>query len=449
MTQYAKPSLVATTDDGVSLSTKFNGAVNAVYSTSSGSTTPPSPVEGQQWIDTTNIGGSPSTVTVKTYLSSSWRTMGTLNITSGVYTVTGGFSAAGGALTGPLTLPDGTVSAPSLTFTGDMDTGIYRVGGGQLAITGDGVIQMGFRSVAAGGPYMAGNLTLTSGDLYIGVDKTVNYSGGAYHGRASVGHFFHYVRSDYRMYWSGTDGAWRWQRGGPAFATTDMTLNNGYLSIPLDFTCQHATASGTVQAGYIVSTGQVRAKGGVSYADTGDLSHIFSFGWDSGSGIPIFVDATAVGYMMRGGNVRYMTMADWGGTWSLNVQQVDSNGAIFFPTATYSDGRLKENVRATSVDALAAVLASPVMEFDFNERGLEKTHRKDPHVRIGLIADSLQIPEAVLTPTVEQDPEQCRAIKMDAIIPYLMRSIQQQQDIIKGLEAKLSKLESSVNATKA
>jgi hypothetical protein len=47
-----------------------------------------------------------------------------------------------GAMTAPLQLPDGTAALPALTFSGDTNTGAYRVGANSLGFSTDGVNRM-------------------------------------------------------------------------------------------------------------------------------------------------------------------------------------------------------------------------------------------------------------------------------------------------------------------
>lgn len=126
MTQFAKPSLDATVDDGVILASRFNGAMNALYSGHSGAAAPPTPTEHMVWTDTSAITGAPPTIVYRLYSGGAWRPLGSLNLTTGVYTPTGSFTSAGGNVTGPINFPFGTALAPSVTFNGDNDTGLFR-----------------------------------------------------------------------------------------------------------------------------------------------------------------------------------------------------------------------------------------------------------------------------------------------------------------------------------
>lgn len=60
-----------------------------------------------------------------------------------------GLPRTGGALTGPLQLPDGSAGTPSLTFTSDSDSGIYRVGADVYAVVLGGVPRVQFSATNA------------------------------------------------------------------------------------------------------------------------------------------------------------------------------------------------------------------------------------------------------------------------------------------------------------
>jgi hypothetical protein len=148
VTQFAKPTLVATTDDGVTLATKFNGAMGALFSSHGGASAPPSPQEGQPWLDTSGATASPPVVRFKLFQSGAWWTLGTLNLQTGVYTVSGALSTGGGILTGPLLFPSGTANNPGIAFSGDENTGIWRPGADlmEFAVGAQGVMRLQTRS---------------------------------------------------------------------------------------------------------------------------------------------------------------------------------------------------------------------------------------------------------------------------------------------------------------
>ena len=125
---------------------------------------------------------SPTTATQIGYLS---------NVTSDVQTqINGKLSLTGGTLTGPLTLPDGTSSMPSLNFAGYPGTGLSATGGvlaldtnasPAITINQDGNVTINQASsgttltVTGGGASISGNLTIPSGTGIITTDAiTIN-----------------------------------------------------------------------------------------------------------------------------------------------------------------------------------------------------------------------------------------------------------------------------------
>ena len=79
---------------------------------------------------TTFALGTPSTITASTTNS--------VTGTTHTHDITGFLPLSGGTLTGTMLFPDGTVSAPSIAFANDIDTGIYRKTTNTLAITTGG-----------------------------------------------------------------------------------------------------------------------------------------------------------------------------------------------------------------------------------------------------------------------------------------------------------------------
>lgn len=81
-----------------------------------------------------------------------------------------GLSSAGGTLTGPLLLPDGTAAAPALAFANDPDSGLIRNASGYQQVVLDGVPSYEYSKLGRlniGISYLAGGPTLSSTDAYI------------------------------------------------------------------------------------------------------------------------------------------------------------------------------------------------------------------------------------------------------------------------------------------
>jgi hypothetical protein len=108
-----------------------------------------------------------------------------------------------GAMLAPLQCTSGTVSAPGLTFSGDTDTGLYRLGANHFGVTVGGVLKTQWRSpngieatgssAGAGGVFTGGatghgatgTSSAASGHGFFGTGGTA--AGAGVYGLASVG----------------------------------------------------------------------------------------------------------------------------------------------------------------------------------------------------------------------------------------------------------------------
>jgi hypothetical protein len=114
---------------------------------------------------------------------------------------------------------------------------------------------------------------------------------------------------------------------------------------------------------------------------------------------------------------------------------VRDDGYLYSASAwSGSDLRLKENI--TDLDnGLDKILNLKARKFDFID-GFKNQY--------GFIAQELQevIPDAV---SVFQEEDEMLAIKMDFIVPHLVKALQESHEIIKDLEARIVTLESKIN----
>jgi hypothetical protein len=108
-----------------------------------------------------------------------------------------------------------------------------------------------------------------------------------------------------------------------------------------------------------------------------------------------------------------------------------------------SDQKLKTNISNTDVNSLSIVNSIGLKKFDWTDEGLKYNllQEKDRSVKIGLIAQELEqaIPEAIIKVKDQKDVETL-LLKRDAIIPYLIGAIQQQQQQIDQLQAQVAAL---------
>ncbi len=104
----------------------------------------------------------------------------------------------------------------------------------------------------------------------------------------------------------------------------------------------------------------------------------------------------------------------------------------------------------------AGTTAAALVEYDWTEEGLTHARRAPDRqrVKIGVVAQRVQqqIPEMVLHQPEQAATETMGAtpatwnIKPDEAVPYLIRAIQQQQDLIVALTARLETLEAATSA---
>lgn len=139
MTQFSLPTLVATVDNGATLSDKFNNAIAALYSNHEGASPPPNPVDGMLWADNVNQSNAAApSIALKFFENGSWYRLGEISLTSALFTTSGGVSKAGDSMLGPLTFPVGSAANPSIRFTGALATGFYSGGANSIRVSING-----------------------------------------------------------------------------------------------------------------------------------------------------------------------------------------------------------------------------------------------------------------------------------------------------------------------
>jgi hypothetical protein len=128
-----------------------------------------------------------------------------------------------------------------------------------------------------------------------------------------------------------------------------------------------------------------------------------------------------------------------------NIVRSTDNAAVAWNPP--SDERLKKDMKPTPVDALTAVQSLEVVEFQWNYTGLPDGAfgRPEPsaHVNIGFVAQQIQkfAPDAVSARPMAGLEGGLYSVDNGALVPYLVRAIQQQSEIIAALESRLSALE--------
>lgn len=146
-----------------------------------------------------------------------------------------------------------------------------------------------------------------------------------------------------------------------------------------------------------------------------------------------------------GGGPKGARVECWSGAWdamsfamsggSLNVSSdLGTSGYYFIPTGSFSDARLKTDIRDTKVDALAAICAIPVRRFKWNAEGKKLMPGAGP-VACGLVAQELEetVPTAIGTVPLADN---MRHILDRHLTPYFVRAFQQLAARVAQLEDK-------------
>jgi hypothetical protein len=108
---------------GAAVRSDLNGALAAIVSNNSGATEPGTMYPYQWWADTTT-----GLLKLRNSANNAWISLRELD--------------------GTLTLEDGTAAAPGLAFTSDLNTGLFRVGADQVAITTGGTSRLAVSTTA-------------------------------------------------------------------------------------------------------------------------------------------------------------------------------------------------------------------------------------------------------------------------------------------------------------
>ena len=115
----------------------LNDALAALVSTSSGATAPTTTFANQLWYDTAN-----DKLKIRNEANSGWIEIVSINQSTGVLTTIAGTVIDTPTITGAATFAAGTVSAPSITTTGDTNTGVFFPAADTVAVTTSGTERM-------------------------------------------------------------------------------------------------------------------------------------------------------------------------------------------------------------------------------------------------------------------------------------------------------------------
>jgi hypothetical protein len=168
----AQHDYVIANGTGAAVRSDLNGGIAAIVSNNSGATEPGTMYAYQWWPDTTT-----GLLKIRNAANNAWVTVGTLASAN-----LGLLPVAGGTMTGALAVTAGTAALPGIAVSGDLNTGIFSAGSDQLAISTGGTGRLAFSNTAvtSGLPFdvplgAVGTPSLTfTGDLNTGI-----YSPGA------------------------------------------------------------------------------------------------------------------------------------------------------------------------------------------------------------------------------------------------------------------------------
>jgi Chaperone of endosialidase len=214
-----------------------------------------------------------------------------------------------------------------------------------------------------------------------------------------------------------------------------MALNAGTVS---------ASGGLNVAGQFSVQGFVLTASGGYLYSTSGFMAPVLRFSSSllNPGAIPLVGDIANMAFASAPGSP---TGIAFQGTNAANTV------AYFVWTDAGSDIRIKENIAATQVDALAAILSIPVRQFDFRQAALNAMRPKggarlttaDYHVPIGLVAQEVMgiIPDmdVVVTQPEGHDPalpSDLHAIVLPNAVPFLIRAIQQLEMRVRDLEGR-------------
>ncbi|MBS7812337.1 tail fiber domain-containing protein [Roseococcus pinisoli] len=194
---------------------------------------------------------------------------------------------------------------------------------------------------------------------------------------------------------------------------------------------------------------QLWESGGPGYID---------FGYTESS-LKYSLSGSSSEFLLHSAHLRWMSMLDWGGTWALAINSNDGQNAIYFPTA-WSDSAFKENVSPTSVDALSALRALEMVQYDWNDDGLYvgNIRRELKHVPLGVIGQQAiehasEMFEAGPTTLTDGSTAYRITFHPERAVPRLIRALQQMADKADSVEdvllARIAALEARIEALEA
>jgi len=420
----AQHDYVIANQSGAAFRSDLNSALSAIVSQNSGSAAPSTTFAYQLWADTTT-----GLLKIRNAANSAWVTVGDLatvnlglaSLASPTFTgtVTAPFFVASTAVRVPL----GSDTGPSISITGDTNTGIYSPGADQLAITTGGQERARLDS---SGRLLVGSSTArtnigpsantdpwfqlegTGGNTSSAVflRNTANSAGPQLHlaktRSATLGGLTAVIQDDTvgAFTFQGSDGT-NFYRGAQITGEVDGAVSLVNMPGRLVFSTNPGAGSPT-EAVRITSAGFTKHADNGSYIGSTGSFHEFN---NSTNNDVLKVRATVTGYTsaciatstnIAAGTASYFV---YGTANAVNTFQVLNNGNVKNTNNSYtaiSDQKLKENI-TNAKSQWADIKALRIVNFRFKqETGLET------YKQIGLIAQEV---ETISPGLVDETPE--------------------------------------------
>ena len=264
----AQSDQIIANDTGANVRADINNNLAALYSLSSGSSEPSTTTAHQLWLDTST---NPDTLKIRNSSDSGWILIGDVSTNLGMALLTGA------TFSGNVLIAAGAVGSAGLGFSGDTDTGLYKVAANDLGIT-------------AGGSLIA-HLNSSGLEIEDGKQLRLRDSGGS----NIVSLAAPALTSDVALTLPTSDGnngdflqsngsgvlSWAAVAGvptGSVFAMATTTLPAGYLE------CNGASISRTTYSALFSTIGTTWGSADGSSFNVPDLRGEFIRGFDNGKG---------------------------------------------------------------------------------------------------------------------------------------------------------------------
>ena len=330
----------------------------------------------------------------------------------------------------------GSAALPSISFTGDTNTGIFSPAADTIAFAEGGAEAMRINSSGFVG---IGTTTPQRKLSIVGTDGATGQTEG--NSRTSL--FLDNNGANYLSIFTGTSGD-----GGVFFS--DNGSNNGGIvyetsSDALYFKANNAERMRINSSGLILmarTTTSSRANTATLQVLMSNANNIAAF--ENSNATPYGIDIYYSGAAPNNTGSNFIECGDTGAT----RFTVRSNGGIANFSANnvnLSDRREKTNF-APATSYLEKICAIPVQTFNYIDQNLEE----DAGLTLGVVAQDVQAvaPEMVMESNwgTQEDPKMRLSIYQTDLQYALMKCIQEQQTLITALTTRITALENN-NAT--